>query len=356
MGTLFLIGNGFDVNCGMKTKYTDVYEGYIKEASTTDVIKKFKENISADFNTWGDFEMAMAEYAKNLNSESEFLECIRDFAGYMEQHLFAENGRVKQLLSDERVLTAVVKEMEESFRNFYTNISHNIDIIMEQRSAIYFMGFSAISFNYTDVFDVLWKQTLKHYKNNVPVTHIHGVLQDGPVFGVDNISQINTNYELTRKGKRGFIKPVFNREYDEQRVIEAKQKIKASLTICAFGMSFGDSDLSWRNEIIEWLKADKRHHLFIYRYNFSNVKYYTVAEKLDIEDDAKIELLLEWGIKDEELFNQIHIPCGKNIFNVEAVLKEELLKRDEKAKAELKKKIESGEKFIQQHAKDVAVT
>ena len=41
---------------------------------------------------------------------------------------------------------------------------------------------------------------------------------------------------------------------------------------------------------------------------------------------------------------------------MEAVLKEELLKRDEKAKAELKKKIESGEKFIQQHAKDVAVT
>ena len=32
MSTLFLIGNGFDVNCGMKTKYTDVYEGYINEA------------------------------------------------------------------------------------------------------------------------------------------------------------------------------------------------------------------------------------------------------------------------------------------------------------------------------------
>ena len=86
MGTLFLIGNGFDVNCGMKTKYTDVYDGYIKEASSTDVIKTFKENISADYKTWGDFEMSMAEYAKNLNSESEFLECIRDFAGYMEQH------------------------------------------------------------------------------------------------------------------------------------------------------------------------------------------------------------------------------------------------------------------------------
>ncbi|MDO5126184.1 MAG: AbiH family protein [Eubacteriales bacterium] len=356
MSTLFLIGNGFDVNCGMKTKYTDVYDGYIKEASSTDVIKTFKENISADYKTWGDFEMSMAEYAKNLNSESEFLECIRDFAGYMEQHLLAENERVKQLLSDESVLTAVVKEMEESLKSFYTSISHNIDKIMEQRNATYFTGFRVISFNYTDVFDVLWKEMLKHNKNNASVTHIHGVLQDGPVFGVDNISQINTSYELTRKGKRGFIKPVFNSEYDEHRVIEAKRRIKNSLTICAFGMSFGDSDLSWRNEIIEWLKEDKEHHFFVYRYNISNVKYYTVAEKLDIEDDAKIQLLLEWGIKDEELFNQIHIPCGKNIFNVETVLKEELPKRDAKIEADIKKKIEQGKKFVQEHAQDVVLT
>lgn len=355
MSTLFLIGNGFDVNCGMKTKYTDVYEGYINEASTTDIIKKFKADISADFKTWGDFEMAMAEYAKYLNSESEFLECIRDFARYLEQHLLEENNRVKQLFSDESIMTAVVSEMKESFTNFYTSISHNIDTIMERRNATYLMGFRAISFNYTDVFDVLWKEVLRHSNNYAPVTHIHGVLQDGPVLGVDNTSQISAKYELTRKGKRGFVKPFFNSEYDEHRVNEAKQRIKNALTICAFGMSFGDSDLSWRNEIIEWLKSDKQHHLFVYRYNLSNVKYDTVAAKMDIEDDAKAQLLSEWGIKDEELFSQIHIPCGKNIFNVETVLKEELSKRDAKIKAEIEKKIERGEKYVKGHAQDVVL-
>ena len=340
MNTLFLIGNGFDVNCGMKTKYTDIYERYIKELSISPVINKFKKNISADYKTWCDFEMAMAEYAKNLNSETEFLECVRDFAEYMEKHLFAENDRVKKILEDKVVLNAVVKEMVESLKNFYTSISHNIDTIMERRNATNFMGFRAISFNYTDVFDVLWEETFRDYQNDAPVIHIHGILQDGPVLGVDNISQVNTNYELTRKGKRGFIKPIFNSEYDEERVIEAKQRIKSAWTICVFGMSFGDSDLSWRNEIIEWLKENKQHHLFVYKYNFSNVKYYTVAEKLDIEDDAKMQLLSEWGIKDEKLFDQIHIPCGKNIFNVENVLKEEVLKRNKKIADETKKKIE----------------
>lgn len=325
MSTLFLIGNGFDLNCGMKTGYTDVYKKYINEASTSNVIKGFKKTIADDFKTWGDFEMAMAEYAQYLDNESEFLECIRDFAGYMEKHLLEENKRIKRLLRDKKTFDAVVKEIEYSLKNFYTKISHNIDITMEKRDATFFTAFRAISFNYTDIFDILWNEALRYYRNNVPITHIHGILGDGPVFGVDNINQIKANYELTRKGKRGFIKPIFNSEYDEYRVIEAKQKIKDAMTICAYGMSLGDSDLCWRNEIIKWLKADKEHHLFVYKYNFSKSNYSTVAQKLDIEDDAKEQLISEWGIDTgDEMLNQIHIPCGKNIFNVEAVLAKEL--------------------------------
>lgn len=357
MSTLFLIGNGFDINCGMKTKYTDVYKKYINEESGSAVIKKFKESIAADFATWGDFEMAMAEYAQKLNGEAEFLECIRDFAKYMEQHLSEENNRLKQLLKDENVLMAVVKEMERSFKTFYTDISHNIDVIMEKRHATHFMGLRAISFNYTNIFDILWKEILKHVINDESVTHIHGVLQDGPVLGVDNVDQINANYELTRKGKRGFVKPVFNSAYDEQRVVEAKQKIKNASTICAYGISLGNSDLSWRNEIIEWLKADKGHHLFVYMYKFSKEKYFTVTEKLDIEDDAKEQLLSEWEIENpNELFDQIHIPCGKNIFNVENVLKEEMQKSEERKQLELQKRIEKGEKFVQQNGQKVILT
>lgn len=356
MSTLFFIGNGFDINCGLNTRYTDVYKKYINEKSTTEVIKKFKDNISADFETWGDFEIAMGTYAQNLNSEAEFLECIRDFANYMENYLIEENNRLRELLNDENILFAVLKEMGRSFESFYADISHNIDMTMKQRSATYHAGFNAISFNYTDIFDVLWKGVLESH-NNRPVIHIHGVLKDGPVFGVDNIEQIKASYELTKKGKRGFIKPIFNNEYDEQRVADAKEKIKNALSICAYGVSLGDSDLFWRNEIIDWLKADKEHHLFVYQYCFSKVKYRTITEKLDIEDDAKEQLLSEWGINQEDgLYDQIHIPCGKNIFNIEAVIKEEMRKSDTKRKLELKKKIEKGEMFVRENGQKVILT
>ena len=64
MSTLFLIGNGFDLSCGMKTLYKHVYNSYcIPLESDTELIKKFKNNISSDYRTWSDFEEGMAEYA-----------------------------------------------------------------------------------------------------------------------------------------------------------------------------------------------------------------------------------------------------------------------------------------------------
>ena len=49
----------------------------------------------------------------------------------------------------------------------------------------------------------------------------------------------------------------------------------------------------------------------------------TADEKMDKEDDEKEKLLAEWGVTNEELLDQIHIPCGRNIFNIEKKLMEE---------------------------------
>ena len=37
----FLVGNGFDLACGLKTKYTDVYEKYCVTESSNENIKNF---------------------------------------------------------------------------------------------------------------------------------------------------------------------------------------------------------------------------------------------------------------------------------------------------------------------------
>lgn len=347
MSVLYLIGNGFDLNCGMRTRYTDVYEKYIKTLSKTETIKKFKDCISGSFDNWGDFEMAMAEYAKCFKNEEEFLECIRDFAEYMEKHLTIENEKIKKIIQDKNIQKSVIEEADRSFTSFYYGINHNVDDMMEDRNVRYIKEIDVVSFNYTDVFDIIIYMYAKNHgiRSNV-VTHIHGELGDGPVFGVNNVEQIKTEFALSRKGKRAFVKPIFNGEFDQRRVTDAQNKIRNAQTICIYGMSLGDSDLLWRNEIIEWLRKSTINQLFLYKYDFSDVQYRTVDEKMSIEDDAKEQLLIEWGMdSDDPIFEQIHIPCGKNIFNFGKVIEDVENKLFEE-------KINKGEEFISQHLKD----
>lgn len=79
MNIVFIIGNGFDLNLGLKTKYTDVYKDYCKTStSDSELIRRFKKEIASDYDSWSDFEMAMPSFGQNLNNESEFITCIRD--------------------------------------------------------------------------------------------------------------------------------------------------------------------------------------------------------------------------------------------------------------------------------------
>lgn len=323
MGTLFLIGNGFDINCGMHTSYKDVYDSYVKEVSTSETIKEFKKEIASDIENWGDFEMSMAAYAERLGSEAELLECLRDFAKYMENYLLKEVSLMKGKLRDNQIYDAALNELARSLSSFYIGISHNVDMIMEKRGAGILRSIDVISFNYTDIFDIIYSSYMRSQgMGRKNVVHIHGLLQDDPVFGIDNIEQIKASYSLSRKGKRGFIKPIFNEEYDYQRVQQAKELMDNARTICVYGMSLGESDLTWRVGIVEWLHKDENHHLFIYRYSLTKVNYRTVGEKMDIEDDEKERLLHQWGIDiNDVIFDQIHIPCGKNIFNIGEVIK-----------------------------------
>lgn len=45
MYVTFIIGNGFDLSLGMKTRYTDVYAEYMKEKSNNPTIQALKKGV-----------------------------------------------------------------------------------------------------------------------------------------------------------------------------------------------------------------------------------------------------------------------------------------------------------------------
>ena len=88
MNITFLIGNGFDIKLGLKTRYTDFYNIYIdsnKDRNIDDNIKCFSELIEDNYETWADFEMAFAENA--FGTKYDIRDILEDFSKKFAEYL-----------------------------------------------------------------------------------------------------------------------------------------------------------------------------------------------------------------------------------------------------------------------------
>lgn len=330
MNVTFMIGNGFDLRLGMKTRYTDMYDGYISTHSDNDTIEKFKNTLKLDawqnYQTWGDFEIAMAHHAKNFKKEEDFISCVRDFRMYMSKHLKNEqNSLIEKMREYDEYFFA--DEMVKSLRNFYAGYTPNVSNTINQIGDINFARFRFVTFNYTKILEELLYgiNSVPYFlQHNQPV-HIHGDLDHNVVLGADNISQLGQfPFEKTKKLERAFIKPEFNLQYDKSRVEDAQFAINQADIICIYGMSLGESDKTWIDKISSWLIGNDSHHLIYYHYSDKNYQVWEIDEKMDEEDELKESLLVKLNIpleKREEIFEQIHIPVGYDIFNFVEVMK-----------------------------------
>ena len=328
MGVTFLIGNGFDLNLGLKTRYTDMYESYIKSESKSAIIDKFKKDLQKEehnhYENWSDFEMGMAQYAENFTDENEFIECIRDFKAHMVKWLKREEkGLLKDLWSK-----IDYGKIKASVLNFYSgctpNNQYNILKVMFVNSIC---NFNFITFNYTTILDEILFEISGSYdaigksKYNIKdnIIHIHGDLDHDVVLGVDNEKQVKSGFDITRKTDMAFIKPVFNNAFDQRRVENAKKSITENSVICAYGLSLGESDEMWAKTLKNWLLANPQHHLIYYVYDETQIPSYNYDEKMEKEDELKQELYKKLKLTETQIpsvRNRIHIPVSYNIFDV----------------------------------------
>ena len=316
MNILFILGNGFDLNCGLKSSFNNAYEKYLQNNNDdSENIKKLKTTIKANINTWGDFEMRMAEYAKELNNEDEFIECIDDFLFFLNKYLDNEERIFIDNLSKYNNNKRLETELKYSIYNFYLEFTDIITNVVKQSIYSEDINYNLITFNYTNTIENL----TKFLKTDLfsKIIHIHGNIdKEDMLLGIDNEQQlVGLPYKISNKARRHFIKPVFNKEYNT-KINETKNIISKSRYICVFGASLGDSDLMWRDELKRWLIEDDSRYLFIYDYKYSSIKCNTKKYVLDYEDIARNEYKNKLNLPDNpNIENRLCIMVGKNIFN-----------------------------------------
>jgi hypothetical protein len=273
MNILFMIGNGFDLGMGLKTKFTDFFPEYEKINKSNDpAIVDFKQKIKENYETWADFEIALGRYASKFKTfPSDFAKtvmshCHEDFvdafADYLEEqqsqlHYDSKASEIATVFERSilRFHETLCDESKKAFQKLY-------DVNRNQRVCNF------ITFNYTEVLGRCLKFISPTPHRRIgEVLHIHGTLKDGMLIGVDNPSQIE-NDELNKDDEFVSLlsKPLTNSALGNFNNANAKKLINDSSIICIFGMSLGKTDKTWWREVGQWLLGKPERQLVVLNY------------------------------------------------------------------------------------------
>lgn len=263
----FLIGNGFDLNVGLKTRYSDFYPFYTGQCPE----ELLAGEIAGALERWSDLEAALGKCTKRISPEQ--LELFRHSEINLEDKLKEYLERELRRADYENNQKAIEKEMifflEEPFRRRYEDspAGRGGDVLKAPKT------YKFVNFNYTNVLDRCLEIVLKRY-HSLPILreggkmslHIHGAIETNDiVLGVNDAWQVANECLRTYAERFSLIKEDINRLiYHNNKTQELQSILEQSDIICVYGMSFGETDKRWWQTITNLLREDSARTLILF--------------------------------------------------------------------------------------------
>ena len=344
MNITFLVGNGFDLNLGLKTKYQDFLSTYVKKKDciyqhtvNNDAIRVFKSDILDDFDKWSSAEEAFGEYtaefANRKRNADEFCDCHEDFCSRLAEYLDEQQQKFDVESQLEYVTNVFANSI--SFTNFINHFREKQQQQLKDAARVFgdAYNYNFINFNYTTTLDKcvnfvrensgilgVRRNDGKIYPNRIgEIIHVHGYTDRDMVLGVNDVSQIKDLGLFNGYGDEylnQFIKQKTN-EMNENNIDERTHDLlKRSDLIYIYGMSIGKTDALWWQRIIQIMLNRKNVHTIIHC--FDRPSNSLMLRRIQTFDNGKkLEFLSYFDISDDrkyDIMNRIHID-GENIFS-----------------------------------------
>ena len=263
MNILFILGNGFDLNLGLKTSYQDFYDFYKSIATENDNLIHLKKDISKNFKNWSDLELAIGNYTDNVNSLDEFDLFFDDLSEKLSQYIGKQENEYDFTQIDKNKLFEYFSKPEKfllpadeqnilTFKNTWNNHHWNTNII---------------TFNYTRTVEKIIGDKYEgveigKQRNSLPIMlskieHIHGYWNDRMILGVNDVRQVkNKKLHNNQDIIESIIKTDCNKALKHAIDQSCIAKIKNAHLICIFGSSLGATDNFWWELIGRQLKRE----------------------------------------------------------------------------------------------------
>lgn len=338
MNITFLIGNGFDINLGLNTRYSDFYPYFVEKSTEANMIRKW---LKKDELLWADLEEQLGEKLENVkeHEEDKFYEDKAELDGLLLEYLGQEQKKVS-IQNKEREIST---ELARTLTTFYSGLSEEGKDSIESTCETYKkeeFKYCFICFNYTNTLDKIVNMTRKlnlpitthrcgsvFYNNTLgSVLHIHGTLNEEMILGVNDIEQVNNAFlKNDEEFLDTFIKRRMNNSIGQRKTEHAQKLIEDSHIICIFGMSIGSTDKMWWEEIVKWLNASDDNKLVIYYKGNKELNRKLPVHIIRLDNKLKREIL-EKGAADtknpniDKIKERIFISYNADIFNFKDII------------------------------------
>jgi len=311
MTVTYLIGNGFDIGLGLKTRYFDFLSKYVARPNVSSgpvrwLIDQIK---NSPCETWADAEKAFGEleFSKSGFDLGETIgQSLADFQNELSQCLVAESERLMIPEDDSNVVSGLF--LEGIVKSLLLQYSEEKALAeFHELTAPNMLRINIINFNYTDSVAKLLGPFLNHSGyakvrvGNVAVDamvnricYVHGSLSGRtPIFGVDEVSQIADDESRRYCSCHGvLVKSATDRLLDYGFEDRARQMIQKSDRVVCFGLSYGKTDLRWWNCIYDALGKNKRSRLMLMPYFDSNRVCASATDQLYITQEVRERFLV----------------------------------------------------------------
>lgn len=243
---LFVIGNGFDLNIGRNTRYSDFAKS---EFWPKDLKSNLYEHLNqkSKIERWFDLEGELANYV----------------AGWSQPYMSGYQGTIPE----------IAKKDEQDFKVIVENMIEYLSFVEKETPPVESLAikvFSMVcrdkafkkvySFNYTDLSKLYRSLSLEH---NPEFEYVHGCLADrSAILGInDSVDTIDGNYDFLRKS--------FNLHYGSHPV---SYDLQDADEVVFFGHSLGDNDYHYfqsffRQQCKENMERKDGRDITIFTYN-----------------------------------------------------------------------------------------
>ena len=334
MNITYIVGNGLDLQCGLKTRYRDFYEYQNKiytnkkNAGYSNLIYEslFSDKVN-NYENWSDFELSIGKLTQDNNLVSSsiemkenfidnFIDVVDDLREYLriQQEKNLEKGNVIDFVSTLNDMKSSLPVINQPIIDKkYTDNPRQDDFV------------NILTLNYTNVIDRLYDRSGKTFVNQLrynnfdfhikPPIHVHGTVDVCTVLGVSDETQISNSFE--EEQKESLIKNLVLKNYRENMDVRNTDIIKNSDIIILYGVSLGKTDKYIWSQIAK-RSIDSSVPVIIYHYvpnfdpgNPTRVKrLYRKVEDKFIQNSG-IDLELEKKLRDNLI-----VVIGKTIFNL----------------------------------------